>query len=410
MSFCTLPPGAILEVESRMPPSDGKRTNPPNVIVPNGFEANFTLGFLKGLTANGVSLVVLSCDDTASKLDRADIPHINVRGSLKEDRPLAQKIINLARYYLRTMALLFRHKGGTVHFTGILDKRRILIDGLLLHLWARLTAKRYVYTVHNVLPHGREKSRFYRAFYRLAYRVPHVLIVHTPAARAQLLREFDVPAKKIHLSSLGLNEEMPITSLTSDEARRRLGFRAEDKVILSFGRLDEYKGVDLLVAAFDQLPIAEARLLIAGPFGNATYRGRVLDGIATARRSDDIQLHEGFVSNEEGEVFFKASNVLCLPYRNIYQSGLVFLAPRFGLPIVTTDVGSMREFIGEDMGLIARSNDVPGIRDALTAFFGRQENFQKEHIQQVGRKYRWETICRSLLPYYQSAPETVLAA
>ena len=155
------------------------------LIIPNGFEANFTLGLLKGLTANGLHLLVLSCDDTAPKLDAAGIPHTNVRGSLSENRSTPEKARNLIGYYLRSMYLLYRHRGGSVHFTGILDARRILADGLLLHLWARLTAARYIYTVHNVLPHGRDRSRFFRSFYRIAYRIPHHLIVHTSAARGR---------------------------------------------------------------------------------------------------------------------------------------------------------------------------------------------------------------------------------
>ncbi len=381
----------------------------PNLILPNGFEANFTLGFIKGLVANKVTVLVLSCDDTEGKLKAAGIPSINVRGSLDENRAVGEKVRNLLRYYARTMLLLYRYRGGTVHFTGILDARRILLEGLLLHLWARLTAARYIYTVHNVLPHGRDQSRFFRRFYRVAYRVPHLLVVHVPSARDQLIKEFRIPADRILLSSIGLNEEMPITSLTRAEARRKLGLGENEKVILSFGRIDEYKGLDLLIAAFDELTLAEMRLVVAGPFGDSNYRRRILDAMSRARRTVQISLHEGFVPNEEGEVFFKAADVLCLPYRNIYQSGLVFLAPRFGLPIVSTNVGSMSEFIAEDTGVIAQTNDVAGIRDALRLFFERIDRFQRDRIAAHAQKYRWSEICRQLVPFYVVQPDRAVA-
>lgn len=374
-----------------------------NIIIPNGFEPNFTLGFLKGLIANKVEFLVLSCDETEAKLNAAGIPNINVRGSLSEDRPVAEKIANLLRYYSRTMYLLFRNRGRTAHFTGILDARRILIDGFLLHLWARLTAGRYVYTVHNVLPHGCDHSRAFRWFYKLAYRVPHVLLVHTSAARSQLMEEFGVPGEKIHLTCLGLNEEMPITSLSCSEARARLGFGDREKLILSFGRIDEYKGLDLLIEAFDLLELEDARVVVAGPFGDSDYRKRILLQVSRAKRTAHITLHERFIPNEEGEVFFKACDVLCLPYRNVYQSGLVFLGPRFGLPIVSTDVGSMREFVEGDMGVIAKTNDARGISEGLNEFFASSHRFRREHIAAKARGYRWDDICRALVTLYSPA-------
>ncbi|MBA2270963.1 MAG: hypothetical protein H0W20_10260, partial [Chthoniobacterales bacterium] len=119
-------------------------------------------------------------------------------------------------------------------------------------------------------------------------------------------------------------------------------------------------------------------------------------------RAGQISLHEGFVPNDEGEVFFKAADVLCLPYRNIYQSGLVFLAPRFGLPIVSTDVGSMREFVQDRMGIVARSADVAGIREALREFFASRERFRPEDIRVEAQKYQWKHICRDLVPLYSA--------
>ena len=92
--------------------------------------------------------------------------------------------------------------------------------------------------MHNVLPHSRQGSWFFRGIYRLVYKIPNVLLVTTQRARRQLMEEFSVPKEKIKVMSIGLNEEMPITSLTALEARRRLGYDAKDKIILFFGKMD----------------------------------------------------------------------------------------------------------------------------------------------------------------------------
>lgn len=373
-----------------------------NLILTGGFEANFTVGFARGLAANGVELCVVSCDETAPRLTAAGIANLNLRGSLAEDRPFWIKLVNLARYYVRLLFLLVRQRGATVHFTGIFRNEFILWEGLVLNLCFRLLAGRYIYTVHNVLPHSRERSRLFRWLYRRIYQLPDMLLVHTHRARQQLIEEFGVPEFKLRLTSLGLNEEMPVTGLTRAEARGRLGFGEDEPLILFFGKIDEYKGLDLLLAAFDRLVFPKARLIIAGAFRNSAYRSDLLEQLKQLRRRKDVHLHERFIPNGEAEVFFKACDVLCLPYRNIYQSGLVFLGPRFGIPMVTTDVGALREFVGDDLGIVSRTNDAAGIADALGAFLAAPDRFPRAEILNRAQKYRWTSVCRELVPLYAS--------
>jgi glycosyltransferase involved in cell wall biosynthesis len=384
-----------------------------NIILPNGFEPNYTLGFVKGLAANGVELLVVSCDTTEPRLRAAGIPQVNLRGSSSETRPPWEKVRNVLTYYVRTLLLLLRERNGTVHFTGLLDNRRIFLDLLFLHIPAALTAKRYVYTVHNVLPHGCTGSRFFQAIYRFVYSLPDVLLVHTRGSRAQLLEQFEVPERKLRLSSIGLNEEMALTKLTRSEARTRLGFGEAEKLILYFGKIDEYKGLDLLIEAFNELPLRDSRLVVAGSFGEgAAFRERILRAIATSPRRADIHFNEGFIPNEQGEVFFKACDVLCLPYRNIYQSGLIFLGARFGIPIIATDVGSLRDFVEGELGIVTRTNDVRGICQALQEFFAAPDLFRRAEITAKGQKYRWAEICRELVPLYsdESASDAICAS
>lgn len=378
-----------------------------NILITGGFEANFSVGFARGLVANGIELCVVSCDDTAPRLNALGITNVNLRGSLNANRPFWSKLSNLIRYYLRLLYFLFRHRGGTIHFAGIFRREWILWEGLVLNGCFRLLAGRYLYTVHNVLPHNCERSRFFRWIYRQIYKFPHHLLVHTSRARQQLMAEFGVPKERIHITSLGLNEEMPVSNLSRAEARTRLGFSESDQIILFFGKIDEYKGLDVLLSAFDRLPLSNARLIVAGEFRNPLYRARIQSLLETISHRSKVHLFERFIPNDEVEVFFKAGDVLCLPYRNIYQSGLVFLAPRFGLPMVTTDVGSLREFVGDIFGLVCRTNDAAGLEETLTTFFSNREQFSSAAILEKAQKYRWENICRALLPLYagqSSAP------
>ncbi len=137
---------------------------------------------------------------------------------------------------------------------------------------------------------------------------------------------------------------------------------------------------------------------------------KVLEQLKRAERRDGIHLVERFIPNEEVEVFFKACDLLCLPYRNIYQSGLIFLALRFGIPMVTTDVGSLREFVEGGMGLVSRTNDAAGIAEAIEAFFSQADRFRREEITARAQKYRWDLLCRDLLPLYSTSQGGALNA
>jgi glycosyltransferase involved in cell wall biosynthesis len=370
------------------------------IIVPHGFEPNYTLGFVKGLAANGIDPSVISSDTDQLRFTEIGIKNINLRGSQDHGRPFLAKAINILRYYARLLIYLLKNRRKIVHFTGLFGNSSILFDGIVLNLFFKLISLRYLYTVHNILPHSRENSRFFRWIYRFIYMVPDILLVHTHLARQQLVEQYFVPERKVIVISIGLNEEMPVTEITREDAKKRLGFDTQDNIVLFFGKADTYKGLDILIEAFDRLDLTSAKLLIAGWFPDPSYRRQITSAISTARRRADIHLHEAFIPNEEVEYYFKSGDVLVLPYRNIYQSGLVFLCLNFGMPLVVTAVGSLPEFVEDDMGIITKTNDAQGVADGLRRFFETQNLFRRETIAAKAQKYKWENICKVIVPLY----------
>jgi glycosyltransferase involved in cell wall biosynthesis len=212
---------------------------------------------------------------------------------------------------------------------------------------------------------------------------------------------FRIPKNKIIVISIGLNEEIPITKITRKEARERLGYAIEDKIILFFGKADLFKGLDILIEAFQRIEMKATKLLISAWFPNSSYRQFILDNISSSKRKEDIVLFEQFISNDKVEVYFKCADVLVLPYRNIYQSGVVFLSYRFGLPLIATDVGAIKEFVEEDMGIIVRKNDPDELSKAIENYFNNAKKFSREEIIKKAEKYRWEKICQSIVSLYQ---------
>jgi glycosyltransferase involved in cell wall biosynthesis len=370
------------------------------VVIPHGFEPNYTLGFVRGLRAAGIDVVLVSGDDSAAQAAAAGITQINLRGNQSEARPLLTKLGGLLRYYARLFRFLHQQRGEVIHFCGLLDRRLIVFDGLVLTLALRLCAARYIHTAHNALPHGRHQSRLFRALYRWIYRLPHTIIAHSSSVADELHRDFGVPRERLRVISIGLNEEVPATDLSATEARRRLGLPPAGPLALFFGKIEPYKGLDLLAAAWARVSSPAANLVIAGwcPDPALARDLRARFGIEPGR--DRVHWREGFVPNEEVGLLLGAADVVVLPYRRISQSGVIFLCLRFGVPIVATRVGSMADFIDAESGLLAAPEDPGALAAALDQVFAEPDRFDRSRILSRAAPYRWEAQCAQLRDLY----------
>ena len=144
--------------------------------------------------------------------------------------------------------------------------------------------------------------------------------------------------------------------------------------MLFFGRLQPYKGLEYLVTAFELLARKSPayRLIIAGEpkKGSEAYESEIRRRIAAWVGQGSIVPVFKFIADADVELYFKAADVLVLPYKDIFQSGVLFLGLTFGLPVVASDVGSFSESIVPGRtGEICRPGDVPDLAAALQRYF-----------------------------------------
>ena len=176
------------------------------------------------------------------------------------------------------------------------------------------------------------------------------------------------------------------------EAKEKLHLPAEALVILYFGLIRPYKGLDQLIRAFDALNDINERpvhLLIAGECYGKWKPYQVL--IEKSKHSGRIQTHERFISDREVGLFFGAADVVALPYRRASQSGVTAVALHYGKPIVATRVGGLAEYIlpGET-GELAQVNDVENLADCLARCL--RSSYNESSFEKAREKFSWSTF------------------
>jgi glycosyltransferase involved in cell wall biosynthesis len=220
--------------------------------------------------------------------------------------------------------------------------------------------------------------------------------------KQELRQEFGVPQDKIIIIPFGLNNSVPNTDLTASDAKRRLGLKPNDKAILFFGGIRPYKGLEYLVDSFLRLAAggAEYKLIIAGipKDGYEQYFNEIQGTIDQSTFRSQVIRRIEFIPDAETELYFKAADVLTLPYTHIFQSGVLFLAYSFGLPVVASDVGSIREDISEGTtGFLCRPRDTADLAARIATYFDSDlyrhlDTRRQAIIDYANERHSWDVV------------------
>jgi glycosyltransferase involved in cell wall biosynthesis len=220
----------------------------------------------------------------------------------------------------------------------------------------RRGATRVVFDCHNVLPH--ERRLVDGVLTRWMVRIPDAFIVHAEAVRGTLIALR--PEAHVVVTPLPLAHDFP-DGPGRDAARARLGLDPASAVLLFFGFVRRYKGLDVALEALEHLP-ETTRLLVVGEHYEdpAPYR-RLAE-----RSGERVKFVPSFVPRDEVGVYFDACDLVVLPYRRATQSGVVPLAMRFRRPVVSTRVGGLAEHVREgENGFLVAPEDPDALAVAI---------------------------------------------
>jgi len=246
--------------------------------------------------------------------------------------------------------------------------------------------------VDNLIPHERRPMDL--SLTRWLMRATDAYIVQSGSVREDLLR-LDPKARFLEVPH-------PVYNLVGErddkaEARRRLGLDPAAPLLLFFGFVRAYKGLDLLLRA---LPLVRrevpARVLVLGEF----YEGREQTErlIRELGVTESVTVQDEYVPNESVGLYFSAADVVVLPYRSATQSGIVQIAYQLERPVICTDVGGLKEVVlHEQTGLVVPPEDPQALAAAVLRYYAEEmEGRMVTVIRKEREKYSWDRMVEAV--------------
>jgi glycosyltransferase involved in cell wall biosynthesis len=248
------------------------------------------------------------------------------------------------------------------------------------------------YICDNVIPHERRLGDI--ALTRYALRAGDFFVVQSQIVEKELLSLIpDARYKLVPHPVYDVYGDL----LDKSESRDRLGLDGE-RVILFFGYVRAYKGLDLLLRAMPEiLQQLDVKLLIVGEFYEHEKKYRKL--VDEFNLQANVRIYADFIPNEQVNVFFSAADVVVLPYKSATQSGIVQMAYHFNKPCIVTDVGGLAEVVLDDRtGFVVQPESPQAIAGAVVRFYrdGSEEAFSAA-VREEKKRYSWNNLVDTII-------------
>jgi glycosyltransferase involved in cell wall biosynthesis len=291
---------------------------------------------------------------------------------------LAQHVPDMLGYRLRA------RQADVVHFQWL------SVQHLDVHLLPR--SRPLVLTAHDVLP--REPRPGQLAAQRRLYERVDAVVVHSEHGRQRLVGELGLAPGRVHAIPHGamtyLLDQPDGVELPPELAEVR------GPVVLCFGLMRPYKGIDVLLDAWRGIDAADLWLVGMPRMDISALRATAPPGVRWVPR---------FVTDPEIPAYFRRADLVVLPYREIDQSGVLFTALAFGAPLLLTDVGGFAEVAQTGAARLVAPDDPAALHDALVELLGDRD--ERARLGAAARTaaagpYSWESIGRRTLELYGS--------
>lgn len=245
----------------------------------------------------------------------------------------------------------------------------------------------------NISPH--EKFPFSNFWNKFFLKQNHSFVVMSEAVLKELLKL--VPKANYTIVPHPLYDNFG-KKIDRKKALEILGLPEDKKILLFFGLIREYKGLDLLLETISLLP-NEFLLVIAGePYVSFDQYDKLIQNL---NLEDKVRKFVRYIPDSEVPIFFSAADVCVLPYKTATQSGIVGIAYHFDLPVIATRVGGLHEMIEPyRSGIVVDKAEPNQLASAILSFFQSPIDLFKIGIEKYKSLANWDYLASKIIEEY----------
>ncbi len=247
---------------------------------------------------------------------------------------------------------------------------------------------------HNVFPHERFPAD--RQLTKMVLRKADYFLLHSQSDIEDLLT-MDPQAQYIQNPHPAYNE-FRIRNITKEQARYELSIKQNEKIVLFFGFVRQYKGLKHLITAMPDVrrQLGNVRLIIAGSFGSD--REEYLQMIDANQVRDCVEVVDVYIPDYEVEKYFAACDIVVLPYESATQSGIIQIAFGFEKPVIVTNVGGLPEVVKDGQtGYIVERGNAKQLSDAIVRYYQcNMEAVFAENVRKEAYRFSWDRLAEKI--------------
>lgn len=271
------------------------------------------------------------------------------------------------------------------------------IQDIFAYLLAKIYGLKIFLIAHDVSGFAKKDKQFIKKL--ILNKLTSKILVHNSFSRKALLQENLDPIKIISIRHGGYTNYVNL--YTKQCACKKLNLSKNNKYVLFFGQIKEVKGLDLLIKGFALQKKNDLMLIIAGKVWNDEY-DKYEDLIESLGLKDRVVFYKRFITDREKDLLFSLSEIVVIPYKEIYQSGVLLTALSYPSLVLCSDLEPNKEVIKDGVnGYLFRSSDYKSLAGALTKILSLNsievERIKTEALKTVKNEYSWGYAAKSIL-------------
>ncbi len=267
--------------------------------------------------------------------------------------------------------------------------------------------KKLVITIHDILPFN-QKFYDYR-YHKKIYELADQIIVQAPD-NVQRFHEL-FPENNIPVEMIPHGHFLEYAKIKDKkQSRQALGIDKDKFVYLFFGQIKEVKGVDVLLQAYAEMLQKhpelknQVQLVIAGSVWKTDF-GKCEEIIKREQLSGSLKLDIRYIPDEEVDDYYSTADICVLPYREVYQSGVIQLTYAHRKPAIVTRIPAFMDIVDESRGILCEPNDVDSLAKAMYQAYEKREELAgmaDVGYDYIAERFDWNKIGKEIVKLYQS--------